>query len=249
MSLRVPLYGRRGPFVGPWTLFANKARVVTLFGPIHSSMSLQMSLESVPLLAENVAGAILYLAQRGSDPIKILINSPGGDVTAGFQIIQAIEHVQAKGIEVWTINQGMTASMASIILSCGTKGKRFAFSRSNTHFHAETSTIQGKGIERDQMEEFAKRLRKSLHKLLLDQTQLPEFYARQTEAPSEDLTDSRRDRLLDQFLQGEPVLSSEEALNAHVIDAVLAPGDACIDDIFLLSDDDEYPPKPKKGGA
>lgn len=233
MALRISLSGKKGPFVGPWEIFADQSRVLTMYGMVNSSLSMNAS-ESMPCLAENLVGEILYLGLQNSEPIKLLINSPGGSVAAGFQIIQAIEHVQARGIEVWTVAQGMTASMASVILVCGTPGRRYTFPRSDHHFHAETATVTGKGIERDHANAYNDRLRENLYGLMLDHTKLSEFHAQETEDGSE-LTPKRRLHLLREFLQGEPVLSAEQALRAGVVDVILSPGDSRIDDIFALA--------------
>ena len=75
------------------------------------------------------------LANDGSKPITIYINSAGGNVTDGLAIHDSIRHVVSKGIEVTIIVQGMAYSMGSIVLQAASDGRRFAFPHSWIMIH------------------------------------------------------------------------------------------------------------------
>src|SRR5918911_2119504 len=64
------------------------------------------------------------LANDGSKPITIYINSAGGNVTDGLAIHDAIRHVVSRGIEVTAVVQGMAYSMGSVVLQAASPGRR-----------------------------------------------------------------------------------------------------------------------------
>ena len=71
-------------------------------------------------------------AQDNSKPMYMYINSPGGSVTAGFAMFDTMRHVKA---DVSTINVGLAASMGSLLLVGGAKGKRLALPHSRVMIH------------------------------------------------------------------------------------------------------------------
>jgi len=78
------------------------------------------------------------LRELGNDsrrPIKLYINSAGGNVTDGLAIHDAIQELVAKGIEVSTIVQGMAYSMGSVVLQAGSPGRRLSFPHSWIMIH------------------------------------------------------------------------------------------------------------------
>ena len=79
-------------------------------------------------MASSIIGQLLYLeAQDNKNDIYMYINSPGGSVSAGLAIFDTMNFVSC---DVSTICCGMAASMASILLSAGSKGKRCALKNS-----------------------------------------------------------------------------------------------------------------------
>ena len=83
--------------------------------------------------ANTFIAQMLFLEQQDPDKdIKVYINSPGGEVYAGIAMYDTIRHVKN---EVVTINVGLAASAASLLLSAGTKGKRYALPNSYTMIH------------------------------------------------------------------------------------------------------------------
>ncbi len=75
------------------------------------------------------------LANDGTRPITLFINSAGGNVTDGLAIHDSIRHVISRGIEVTIIVQGMAYSMGSVVLQAASEGKRLAFPHSWIMIH------------------------------------------------------------------------------------------------------------------
>lgn len=83
--------------------------------------------------AREVVGKILLLdAEKPGEEIKLFINSPGGVVTSGMVIFDTMQMIQSP---VSTICMGLAASMGSILLSAGTKGKRFVYPHGEIMIH------------------------------------------------------------------------------------------------------------------
>ena len=101
-------------------LFLEK-RAVYLWGPVDDKS------------ARDVVSKLLLLdADKPGDEIKFYINSPGGMVTSGFVIYDTIKMIQSP---VSTICMGLAASMGSILLSVGKKGKRFIYPHGEVMIH------------------------------------------------------------------------------------------------------------------
>lgn len=83
-------------------------------------------------VANIVMSQMLYLDSTGKSDISIYINSPGGSIYDGNGILDVMDFVKC---DVTTICTGLAASMASVILSNGAKGKRYALPRSRVMIH------------------------------------------------------------------------------------------------------------------
>ena len=79
-----------------------------------------------------IKAQLLYLEGESDDDIKIYIDSPGGSVYSGLGLLDVMDYVSP---DIVTINTGLAASMAAVILCSGTKGKRRALKRSRTMIH------------------------------------------------------------------------------------------------------------------
>lgn len=82
--------------------------------------------------AETIVKDLLFLDMKKTEDIRLYINSPGGSVTAGMAIYDAIQNIKS---DVSTICMGLAASMGSLLLTCGAKGKRFAWPHSRILIH------------------------------------------------------------------------------------------------------------------
>lgn len=96
-------------------------------------------------VANLVIAQLLFL--QASDPdkdISLYINSPGGSVTAGMGIYDTMQFIKP---DVSTICVGMAASMASLLLTAGAKGKRFALPNSEVMIHQPLGGVRGQATD------------------------------------------------------------------------------------------------------
>ena len=110
-----------------------KERIVFLGTPINDQ------------IANTIIAQLLYLEREDPDKgINLYINSPGGVISAGLAIYDTMQLINS---EVSTICLGMTASMATILLSGGHKGKRYALPNSTVHMHQPMGGAQGQATD------------------------------------------------------------------------------------------------------
>ena len=91
--------------------------------------------------ASKIVSKLLYLDSEGNDDIKIYINSPGGEISSGFMILDTINLIRS---DVQTISVGTSESMAAILLLAGTKGKRKILPNSKVMLHDLSGGAKGK---------------------------------------------------------------------------------------------------------
>jgi len=90
--------------------------------------------------AKHVIDRLLYLDMQNNKEIQLLINSPGGYVTSGFAMYDTITSLKSP---VSTICTGLAASMGSILLSVGKKGRRFIQPHARVMIHQPSGGAQG----------------------------------------------------------------------------------------------------------
>ena len=90
--------------------------------------------------AKHVIDRLLYLDLQTSKEIQLVINSPGGYVTSGFAIYDTIKSLQSP---VSTVCSGLAASMGSILLSAGAKGRRFMQPHAQVMIHQPSGGARG----------------------------------------------------------------------------------------------------------
>ncbi|MGI9200062.1 MAG: ATP-dependent Clp endopeptidase proteolytic subunit ClpP [Woeseiaceae bacterium] len=112
-----------------------KDRLVFIVGPVEDQM------------ANLIVAQLLYLESENADKdIHLYINSPGGVVTAGLSIYDTMQFINC---DVSTICCGQAASMGSLLLAGGTKGKRFALPHSRVMVHQPSAGYQGQATDID----------------------------------------------------------------------------------------------------
>ncbi len=87
-----------------------------------------------------VQAQLMYLDQNDVRDITMHIDSPGGSVKSGLSMVDVMRYIKS---DVMTVNTGMAASMGSILLSSGTKGKRSSLNFSKVMIHQVSSGAQG----------------------------------------------------------------------------------------------------------
>src|SRR5699024_7939330 len=106
-----------------------------------------------------------YTTLFRSKDISLYINSPGGVITSGLAIMDTMNFIKS---DVSTIAIGMAASMASILLTSGTKGKRFALPNSTVLIHQPLGGAQGQQTEIEIAAQEILKTRKRLNHILAD---------------------------------------------------------------------------------
>ncbi len=222
--------------VEPWVILGRDARVITIFSQIMSSQQI-VAPHSFSSVGEDVVASLTLLGIDSNDPVKIVINSPGGHVDAGFMIIQAMNHLKAKGIEVWTVDLCRTMSMGGIILMMGTKGRRYAMENTLIHTHFGKRSISGESqADIDEAIKYTEAINQTIYRYMSENSNIPEFHIKRQgldgydPAKFKDLTE--RIKVIKNFLNNETLMSPEEAREAGIIDKVLSPGDPIIDQIY-----------------
>ena len=120
------------------------------------------------LLSNVVIAQLLFLEAEDPDrDISIYINSPGGSVTAGLAIFDTLRFVKP---DISTFCVGQAASMAAVLLSAGTPGKRFALPHSRIIIHQPLGGVQGQASDIDIQAREILRMREVLNQILADHT-------------------------------------------------------------------------------
>ena len=110
-----------------------KDRIIFLSGEVNDQMS------------DIIIAQLLFLESEDPDKdIQFYINSPGGVVTSGLAIYDTMNYIKP---DVSTICIGQAASMGAVLLSSGTKGKRFSLPNSNIMIHQPSGGAQGQASD------------------------------------------------------------------------------------------------------
>lgn len=96
------------------------------------------------VLASNIIKQLIYLASVSNEDITVVINSPGGSVTAGMAIYDTMSGISC---DVSTVCLGMAASMGAFLLAAGTKGKRYATPNSEVMIHQVMGGASGQAVD------------------------------------------------------------------------------------------------------
>jgi len=145
-----------------------KDRIIFLGGPIDDN------------IANLVIAQMLFLeAEDPEKDIHFYINSPGGVVTAGMAIYDTMQYVRTP---VSTICLGQAASMASVLLAAGAKGKRYSLPYSRILIHQPIGGVQGQATDIEIHAKEILRMREFLNEILSNHTGQPlERITRDTE--------------------------------------------------------------------
>lgn len=110
---------------------------------------------------------LLYLASVDERDISMYINSPGGSVVDGLGLVDTMDYISC---DVSTLCIGMAASMGSVLLSNGAKGKRFVLPHSRVMIHQVSSSQSGTLADLEIEIEQTRRCKNDVYKILADNT-------------------------------------------------------------------------------
>ena len=165
-----------------------KDRIVMLSGEIDDAV------------ASSIVAQLLFLEAEDPDKdIYLYINSPGGVVTSGFSIYDTMNYIKP---DVSTICIGQAASMGAFLLSCGTKGKRYALPNSRIMIHQPLGGAQGQATDIEIQAKEILRMKEILNGIL-------------SQNSGKDLAQVEKDTDRDFFM------SAEDAVEYGLIDQVL----------------------------
>ncbi|WP_071132210.1 ATP-dependent Clp endopeptidase proteolytic subunit ClpP [Alterileibacterium massiliense] len=150
--------------------------------------------------ASLVVAQLLFLEAEDPDTdINIYINSPGGMVTAGLAIYDTMNYVKP---EISTICVGQAASMGALLLSSGTKGKRFALPSAEIMIHQPLGGAQGQASDIKIQADLIQKTKKRLNKILANNT-------------------GQTIKKIEQDTDRDKFMFSEEAVSYGLIDSIL----------------------------
>jgi ATP-dependent Clp protease protease subunit len=93
-------------------------------------------------MANTVVAQLLFLeSENPNADISLYLNTPGGEVNAGWAIMDTMQYIKSP---VSTIGMGLVASMGSVLLAAGARGKRFVLPNTEIMIHQPSSGTQGK---------------------------------------------------------------------------------------------------------
>lgn len=167
-----------------------KDRIIFVSGGIDESV------------AKLIIAQLLFLDQEDPDSdINMYVNSPGGEVSAGLAIYDTMKHVKA---DIKTIGLGVAASFGSVLLSSGTKGKRFILPNTEVLIHQPwvSGGIKGQVTDLEITVQQLSKNKKRLAKILADNT---------GQKVEKIIEDSERDKWF----------SADEAVKYGLVDKVL----------------------------
>jgi ATP-dependent Clp protease protease subunit len=121
-------------------------------------------------LAERTIRQLLLLEDMGEEPIRIFIDSPGGDADAGYAIFDMIRFVKPP---VWTIGMGLVASAAAIIQLASPREQRVGLPNSHYLIHQPLSGIRGVATDIEIHARELDKLREKINRLIAEETGSP----------------------------------------------------------------------------
>jgi ATP-dependent Clp protease protease subunit len=117
-------------------LLENNGIPVDIFSKLLDDRIIFLHTEIDSDVCNIIKAQLLFLESESKDDIKIYIDSPGGSVYSGLGLLDVMEFINP---DIVTINTGLAASMAAVILCSGTKGKRKSLKRGRTMIHQPVS--------------------------------------------------------------------------------------------------------------
>ncbi len=174
-----------------------KERIIFLTGPVNDAV------------ASLACAQLLFLeSDNPSKDIAIYINSPGGVVTSGLAIYDTMQYVRPN---IMTVCIGQAASMGSLLLAAGTKGKRFALPNARIMIHQPSGGAQGQATD----------IEIQAREILNLRSRLNQIYVKHTGQPI---------AVIEQAVERDKFLSPDEARDFGLVDEVVVsrpvPADA-----------------------
>ena len=141
-----------------------------LTGKMLKTRTILLSGEIRKGIAEKTIRQLLLMEAMGDDPVRIFIDSPGGDADAGYAIFDMIRFIRPP---VWTIGMGLVASAAAIIQLASPRDRRLGLPNSHYLIHQPLSGIRGVATDIEIHARELEKLRKKINPLIAEETGNP----------------------------------------------------------------------------
>ena len=165
-----------------------KERIVFLTGQVNDEV------------ASLICAQLLFLeAENPKKEISFYINSPGGVVTSGLAILDTMNYIRCP---VSTVVMGQAASMGSLLLCCGTKGRRFALPNARVMIHQPSGGFQGQATD----------IEIHAREILAIKARLNQIYVEQT---------GQKLSVIEKAMERDNFMTAEEAKAFGLIDEVI----------------------------
>ncbi|MDR0597478.1 MAG: ATP-dependent Clp protease proteolytic subunit [Treponema sp.] len=138
-----------------------------LAGKMLKTRTILLSGEIKKELAEKTIRQLLLLEAMGGEPLRIFIDSPGGDADAGYAIFDMIRFIKPP---VWTIGMGLVASAAAIIQLAAPRERRVGLPNSHYLIHQPLSGIRGVATDIEIHAKELDKLREKINRLISSET-------------------------------------------------------------------------------
>jgi len=166
-----------------------KERIIFLTGAVHDDV------------ASLICAQLLFLESENPDKdISFYINSPGGVVTSGLAIYDTMRYIRP---DVSTVCIGQAASMGSLLMCAGTKGKRFALPNSRIMIHQPSGGAQGQASDIEIQAREILKLRERLNNMYVEHT-------------------GQKLDVIEKAVERDTFMSAEEAKTFGLIDEVVS---------------------------
>lgn len=164
-------------------------RVILLEGEVHDHM------------ANLIVAQLLFLESEGEKDISMYINSPGGSVTAGMAIYDAMQFIKP---DVQTIVMGQACSMGSLLANAGAPGKRFMLPNARHMIHQPSGGARGQATD----------MLIQVEEILAMKKNLTEIYVKHNSA-------GKTFEQLTQDMERDNFMSAQQALEYGLIDKII----------------------------
>lgn len=149
---------------------AQRITEINVFSTLIKDRILFLNGEVEDVACSTLIAQLLYLSSVDNRDISMYINSPGGDVVSGLGVIDTMNFIPC---DISTTCVGMAASMGAVLLSCGTKGKRYVLPHSRVMIHSVASGFKGHTADIKIEMEQTLRCQDDLYKILAENTGKP----------------------------------------------------------------------------
>lgn len=177
----------------------NNTASLDIFSRLLQNRIIFLGDEIIPEVANIIQAQLLYLQALSNDDITIYVNSPGGSISDGLAIYDTMQFVKP---DIQTVCTGMAASMASVILCAGTKGKRKILPNAKVLIHQPWGGTMGTAAD----------MTIEINEINKEKQKIYEILAKHTGKTAEEISlDSQRDFWL----------NAKEALDYGCVDEIV----------------------------